>query len=208
MKNSEILEEILKKVTNIETRVNLNDFQQKLIIQKLNARDLTLKNDTIKQPPISSSTGPGKVVSPDSEIEITQKEDVVQKNKLMSISKNKNENPYQFDTRELSNKNTNTEALSGNENEISNNLRGFPVTQKLTFDASIKIKNYEGDIVKETQTNTSGRWQAVLKPGKYIADVEGKKDNEKVSFTQSFEVVSSTAPINLLMPEMYKRQFE
>jgi len=202
MKSSEILQVILNKIIAIEKVVKLNDFQQKLIIKRLNKIDL-VKNEVVEEQKLHSM--PGKVIAPDPTPEVLNQDLKQKKNKLMTIVKKNNED-YNFDVKINDTENTNSVDLNGD-----NNLPSYPVIQKisgndgkLVKNANIVIKDFDGKVIKKIGTNSSGRWQAALVPGKYTADIEWKNGKEKLSFIQSFEVVKSAAPILLPMPEMYK----
>jgi hypothetical protein len=207
MKSSEILKYILDKIINIEKTLNLNSFQQSLILKRLNHLDNLIKNSgDIKNIPEKNNqiinSEPGKVSSPDLMPKETTNKAIENKNKLMSIEKNNK-------------KDTNNVDLIGNINVISNESQQsgvpkMPVTQKITKVKGthrVVVKTFNGDVVSDTNLNSSGRWQAMLSPGKYVVDVIGK-GKDSISYSQSFEVVKSDHPIILPMPEMYKRHSE
>ena len=194
MKNSEILFKILEKLSTVEKLVKLNDFQQKLIIKRLNEIDSKEKVEVVALP-----TGPGKVTAeplPD----VQQKNMEERKNNLMTITKDKE---YNFDV--ISNEDIN-DGLNSNEN-----LPKFPIIQQLSYNgklvnkAEITIKNIKGEVIKKPTINSSsGRWQAMLPLGKYVVDVNGKSGKDVISYSQSFDVKQTSSPILLPMPEMYK----
>jgi len=208
MKNSEILQDIYLKISSIESLLKLNDYQQKLIIKKLN--DLNLEKKEPDLPPV-----PGKAIAPDPTPEVAHEEAVTKKNKLMNIKRTKDEGGASYSSYEFEKELAEVKEENTNSNELNSN-RNFPVIQKLSgktgkviSSASVVVKNSDGEVVKQTNTNSSGRWMAMLPIGRYVAEVSGKDGKETISYAQSFEVMaSSSLPILLPMPEMYKRYVE
>jgi len=211
MKNSEILQDIHVKISSIESLLKLNDYQQKLILTRLNNLNVVKKETVENVKPFS----PGKVVSPDPTPEVARNDIIDKKNKLMTINKDKGSdsyNNYNFEKElnDITKKNTNSKELNSDEQ------KKFPVSQKIAgktgkviSSASVVIKNSDGEIIEKIKTNSSGRWMAMLPIGKYVVDVSGKDGKEFISYVQSFEVMlSSNLPIILPMPEMYKRYVE
>lgn len=195
MKNSEILKNILIKITSIEKRLLLSNYQQTLILKKLNeSEDKTV----LPEPTV---TVPGKAVSPDPTPEESYNDYQEKKNKFMSISRKD-----AYDNTNILEENTNTNELSG-----KNELRKFPVIQKIKFSNSktseitATVKDFNGKKIKEVKANSSGVWQVMLPLGKYIVEVSGKIDKEPVSYTQSFEVMETESPILIPVPQVYKR---
>lgn len=195
MKNSEILKNILIKITSIEKRLLLSNYQQTLILKKLNeSEDKTV----LPEPTV---TAPGKAVSPDPTPEESYNDYQEKKNKFMSISRKD-----AYDNTNILEENTNTNELSG-----KNELRKFPVIQKIKFSNSktseitATVKDFNGKKIKEVKANSSGVWQVMLPLGKYIVEVSGKIDKEPVSYTQSFEVMETESPILIPVPQVYKR---
>lgn len=212
MKNSEILQDIYLKISSIESLLKLNDYQQKLIINKLNNLNIEKKQEISSKP-----SSPGKVISPDPTPEAVYNDLVSKKKDLMKINKKKGEGGASYSSYDFE------KELADAKENVTNNIelnsdddRSFPVSQKLSgktgkviSSARVVVKNSDGEIVKQTNTNSSGRWMAMLPIGKYVVDVRGKDAKETISYTQSFDVMSSSKlPIILPMPEMYKRYVE
>lgn len=84
-----------------------------------------------------------------------------------------------------------------------------PITQVIKYKngdpvgfATVLISNSNGSFTKKITTNTVGRWQAVLAPGKYVVSVfENTNPLEIIQFTQTFEVSDNTQTIILPVPE-------
>ncbi len=208
IKASEILLEILNKLRNIEKYQKLQDFQQKILIQRINEQneqnkhifkllsDAQISNAAPQKPEVQS-TGPS----------------TVQATELPPIAASKPEpQNLEFDFKiraaDVSSKGVDTAPVS---DETNTSIVKTPVTQVVVSNnkglvhATVVIKNSNGDIVKETQTNKTGRWQAMLPHGTYMVMVKGKSDIGSIEYDQSFEVPTTTSPVLIPMPEIYKR---
>lgn len=90
-----------------------------------------------------------------------------------------------------------------NENDT---LKKVPVIQRITdnngkdlFMAEVIILNDNKDFVFKTKTNAVGKWQALLKPGKYSVNIT-KTDSatkNKIEASQDIDIVNSNSPIVL-----------
>lgn len=89
--------------------------------------------------------------------------------------------------------------------EVGNDKK-VPVIQRVVgekgkdlFMAEVSVLNMNKELVLKTKTNAVGKWQAYLKPGKYIVhlvktDTETKK---KIEAIQDITIPDSSTPINL-----------
>lgn len=81
-----------------------------------------------------------------------------------------------------------------------------PVTQRITdnfgkdlFMAEVTILNDQKELVLKTKTNANGKWQAYVKPGKYIVNVvkTDTSTKNKIEAMQDITVISSNEAITL-----------
>jgi hypothetical protein len=78
------------------------------------------------------------------------------------------------------------------------NDEGGPV-----FLASVEILDMSGDLVKQTRTNTKGRWVAPLEPGQYaIHIVKRSQDKPVIDLKFAVEIPESAKPLELDPPEL------
>lgn len=210
MKATEILSKIMEKVVSIESQLKVMEFQQKIILGRL---DAYLNPPKINQPLLQPKKG--EVVSPE------QIEKQNENKQSLNISEPKRQ-------RQISSKN-NVEkgddifTVKEFTNAVVNNKEGVPVdsdrkvpvTQKIiasngktVSSAKIIIRSIDGDIIVNLTTSTSGRWQTLLTPGSYVATISGKYGQEIIEYSQSFEVPSGVFdPILLQQPLQSSKRY-
>jgi len=200
--------EILEKIRNIETLLKLQDFQQKLIIQRLN--NLASKEyEKREEKPVDNKVAAAVATEKPPPFEGNEIEE--KKSELMKIEKRtpRVQTPVE-DVPDFDFKIKIEKGKLGEKNEVMSATR-IPVTQVVSIDgkpivaAKIKIKNGSGDVIKDIQTNTSGRWLAPLLSGIYAIEVKGMRDNVMIEYVQSINVQETSAPIVVPMPEVYRK---
>jgi hypothetical protein len=90
-------------------------------------------------------------------------------------------------------------------NKISVSQQIFMPDGSPMFLASVEIMDFNGMLVKQTRTNTKGRWIAPLEQGNYsVHVVKRTSDNSKEPIELQFvvEIPSSEAPLELDPPDL------
>ena len=168
---TEVLEEILKKVSSLEKEINKNNF----LLQTLLARS---NNEPKKE------KGPPKIVATDAIQSVTQQAQLPQQQAAQQPAKV----PQQFKTPEQ----PITPQQSLQEEK-------FVVLQLIARDktpiflANISVYNSKQEVVYQGTTSANGQWNTVLPPGDYTVSIKkgpGTKVPE-IDITDSFSVSAS-----------------
>jgi hypothetical protein len=193
-KSSEILLDLDNRIINIEKQLKLQEFQLRIIIDNFNKMFKTLP---AVEPKVEPKAEPK--VEPKAEI----KAEKIKTKEIIPIIKGVISQ----------NRKVAFEEEQGLTTE-SSGQRKIPVTQVLKFSngdpvgyASVLITDVKGDVVKKVNTNTVGRWQVILLPGKYVVAVHGDSSTnpEVIEFTQAFEVSNNSQTIILPVPESIQK---
>jgi len=197
-KASEILLEVQQTVSNVETLLRLYEFQQKLILDKLN-KVITYLDSKGVVPHMEQTSIPDFVGKQEDQESFADK-----KKRLMSL-----ENTKQSSL--LSQNDANI--LASGEVDMKPKPKNILISQRLvSYDgtpiegAYITIRNVKDKIVKTTRANANGKWQQALPPGKYTLMITGKANGIDIDFTQNFDLPESSLPLELPSPQIYKKK--
>lgn len=109
-----------------------------------------------------------------------------------------------LDTSEMSFPEVTPESI--NSEEVKDDIKKVTIHQKVCYPndkpavlAKVKIFNSVKKEIKETKTNHSGKWNAVLEPGKYFIHITKAEVADKPKIDHYFEIVvqASKIPIEL-----------
>lgn len=190
----DMLEEILKRLDNIEKRQNILDANIKKILNSVNLSELINNAAGTKLDGFARAVGHHK---PRVETAV-----LVEKSKIEPVESAKDGfKNFQFDI---------TDAAKSTNDSSKRHLP--PIKQKNIMvqgkmianidgknaplaSISVKIFNSKDELVKETKTNRAGHWMSQLTPGSYVALFDGELNGKKlVSQNRNF-IVPETLPI-------------
>jgi len=223
-KASEMLSQILAEVQSTKALIKLQNFQYTLILKKLN----DLGRNTVGQdiptpitpggmvkaveqpPPLPVVTG---TVPQQKRAEITPQEPKIFETtvkidpaKRSRVGQQPNVNSKDYDFGSKPEEFTTIDATNESFAQV-------PVTQviytsggKPVAQAMVEIKTPDGNTVNNVKTNSGGRWQALLVPGKYVTHVLRKYNTETIEFEQPFEIGPSSKQIEVPAPPAFRKR--
>ncbi len=164
-KDTQILEEILKKISTIVQQIVILDKNIKTIANSIKSSNITDKTPVVVLP---------EKVAP-------------AVNKIAPADKNiSGFRHFKFESADASKNNTG-EVLAQKQRPSTNNnivVKGKMMTNNdgkviPLPGVSVKIYDDKDALVKETKTNRGGEWRVFLPPGKYVSLFEGKLDGQE-----------------------------
>lgn len=218
------LMEMSNEISSIKKLVELQGFQYTLLLSKLNelAKNQSPQKEVYQRPQMG-----GSVTSPDSPpIASIPTENIYGPAKDVTVHK-VGRKEVKRDVRELTEDNFDEEVVTSAPvidkheekfEEEEDNGNKVPITQLIYIPedmkdggkpitlASVEIKKENGKVVQKVKTNSVGRWQALLSPGKYFARVIRKYNDQIIDFEQMFQVDTSNKPIEVKPPDKYRRK--
>jgi hypothetical protein len=104
------------------------------------------------------------------------------------------------------------------ENAETSGFKGqIPVTQLVYTPggrpvclAAVEIKDESGNVIQKIKTSSVGRWQTLLRPGKYAVHVhrryDSKSGNDVIEYEQAFALSPTNKTVEIPAPEAYQRK--
>jgi hypothetical protein len=190
-KASEILLELDNRLKNLERQLKLQEFQLRIIIDNFNSFNKILQDNNL---PVVETPKAQPIITEVKANQTSTDKDYNFKSEVKTNPAAPKEKPAKPKPEKPEPK---ARKLTVPVTQVLNYKNGDPVIA-----GNIVIKDSKGRLIKVTNTNTVGRWQAFLEEGNYTVFAKGTSStDEVVDFFQSFEITGKVSPLNLQQPE-------
>ncbi len=230
---SDVLLNIEKKITDLLSKFIAIEFQQKLMINKINELSVNAPTITNASSPevatISANLEPVKEPILRSGRMNMYTEDEVAEFNAFKEKKARLVNIQREATRAGGRETKNLERLQEKQNEtfefkVKKNSDGsltknqnyekkVAIHQKIktpsggfAVGATVKIFDIDGGLITSTQSGSTGGWKAFVDPGNYRVFVELTENGKNYEFNQKLDVPKISSPIEVRQPLTFKQK--
>lgn len=187
-KATDVLEELSADVKTLLGYVRNIDNNHKILLNQINqlSKKISEKSLSPAPPPLSNPTHPivakpppkdmGPVLGDEGLFALEQASKDSKRNKKVS-------NEDKLEEEAIPKGNRRTARGKKSENNKSEIVIGQSITMdngKIAFLANVQIFDSSGQLIKQTRTNTKGKWLASLEPGDYEVYVVKRVDNKTI----------------------------